>query len=64
MTKEQIGIILGAGYGTRLKKGIEEDASGKYKHLLQLPKPLVPIQGDHTIVDIWLNILKKQANVK
>ena len=31
-------LILAAGYGTRLQRGIEQDSTGLYKNLLGLPK--------------------------
>lgn len=36
-------LILAAGYGTRLARDIENDASGRYANLLGVPKPLLPI---------------------
>ena len=38
-------LILAAGYGTRLEKEIKLDPSGKYSHLIIIPKPLLPIEG-------------------
>jgi NDP-sugar pyrophosphorylase family protein len=46
-------LILCAGYGTRLQKGIQDDPSGKYLHLLGLPKPLVPL-GGVPLITRWL----------
>ena len=43
--KEMKVIILAAGYGTRLQKDIENDPEQKYKHLKDVPKPLVPVGG-------------------
>lgn len=39
-------IILAAGYGTRLQKGL----SAEYKHLQELPKALLPVHGT-TLLD-------------
>lgn len=36
-------VVLGAGYGTRLAKDIENDISGRFTHLKALPKPLLPV---------------------
>lgn len=36
-------LVLAAGYGTRLEKDIRSDTSGRFAHLLGLPKPLLPI---------------------
>ena len=36
-------LVLGAGYGTRLQRDIEQDESGKYSGLIGCPKPLLPI---------------------
>ena len=36
-------VVLAAGYGTRLARDIEQDPAQTYKHLIGVPKPLVPI---------------------
>ncbi|EDQ86431.1 uncharacterized protein MONBRDRAFT_33828, partial [Monosiga brevicollis MX1] len=49
-------LILAAGYGTRLEKGIREDTSGIYSHLLGVPKPLLPI-GGIPLISRWIDAL-------
>jgi choline kinase len=48
-------IILAAGYGTRLQRDIENDP--QYKHLLGVPKPLVPVGGE-CLISRWMKIIK------
>lgn len=38
-------LILCAGYGTRLQRGIRDDPTQAYSHLLGVPKPLLPVGG-------------------
>eukprot|EP00300_Choanocystis_sp_HF-7_P011545 c17507_g1_i4.p1 GENE.c17507_g1_i4~~c17507_g1_i4.p1 ORF type:complete len:281 (-),score=76.01 c17507_g1_i4:204-1013(-) len=54
MSDKFVGIILGAGYGTRLRRDIEEDASGEFAHLVDTPKPLLPV-GHKPLVDHWVD---------
>lgn len=49
-------IILAAGYGTRLEKDIKNDPKQRYKHLLGVPKPLVPVGGE-SLISRWMSIL-------
>ena len=49
-------IILAAGYGTRLQRDIENDPKQQYKHLLGVPKPLVPVGGE-SVVSRWMRII-------
>ncbi|XP_046846133.1 uncharacterized protein LOC124439895 [Xenia sp. Carnegie-2017] len=46
-------IILAAGYGTRLQNDIENDPSKEYKHLMHVPKPLVPV-GGKSLISRWM----------
>lgn len=39
-------LVLAAGYGTRLGRDIAEDRSGRYTHLVNVPKPLLPIGSE------------------
>lgn len=55
-------IILAAGYGTRLQKDIENDLKQEYKHLLGVPKPLVPVGGECLISRWMTNILAVQTD--
>mmetsp|Transcript_10314 Transcript_10314/g.19498 ORF Transcript_10314/g.19498 Transcript_10314/m.19498 type:complete len:304 (+) Transcript_10314:38-949(+) len=47
-------LVLAAGYGTRLETGIREDTSGTFKHLIGVPKPLVPL-ASKPLIDYWLD---------
>ena len=49
-------LVLCAGYGTRLQKGVQGDSSGKYKNLLGLSKPLLPL-GGIPLLSIWIRLL-------
>ena len=50
-------IILAAGYGTRLQRDIENDPKQEYRHLLGVPKPLVPVGGE-CLVTRWMKNLQ------
>lgn len=50
-------LILGAGYGTRLQQDVQIDVTGRYAHLLGLPKALLPV-GDIPLITHWLNVFK------
>lgn len=49
------GVILCAGFGTRLTESIANDASQSFLHLLDVPKPLLPLGGS-SIAERWLDI--------
>jgi len=55
-------LILAAGYGTRLARGIDEDTSGNYAHLKGLPKGLLPI-GPKALIAHWIDDLIVQPCV-
>jgi dTDP-glucose pyrophosphorylase len=55
-------LILAAGYGTRLAKGIEDDQTGNFNHLKGLPKALLPI-GIKPLINHWIDELVKQPFV-
>ncbi len=48
-------IVLCAGFGTRLTESIANDASQSFLHLLDVPKPLLPLGGS-SIAQRWLEI--------
>eukprot|EP01134_Creolimax_fragrantissima_P000201 CFRG0201T1 len=56
-------LVLGAGYGTRLQKGIEEDAKGDFKFLLGKPKALLHV-GGKPLLSHWFDALRTNRNVK
>ncbi|KNC76569.1 hypothetical protein SARC_10934 [Sphaeroforma arctica JP610] len=62
-TTQVSAIVLGAGYGTRLQKGIEADSSGEYKELIGIPKPLLPV-GNKSLLSHWFESLKDNAFVR
>ena len=49
-----IHVLLVSGYGTRLEKDIKGDASCEFVHLLGVPKPLLPVSGERTVLDFWM----------
>jgi NDP-sugar pyrophosphorylase family protein len=49
-------VILAAGYGTRLSRDLEMDQTGNWRHLLGLPKPLLPI-GSTPLISHWLDTI-------
>jgi len=56
-------VILGAGYGTRLTRDIENDTTGQFDHLRGIPKPLLPI-GDLPLISHWVESLGPREDVK
>lgn len=55
-------VILGAGYGTRLTRDIDNDTTGQFLHLKGIPKPLLPI-GDLPLISHWVNCLGPRPDV-
>ncbi|KAI9268009.1 nucleotide-diphospho-sugar transferase [Phascolomyces articulosus] len=51
-----IVLILGAGYGTRLQRDLH--ASSDYKHLLGVPKALLPLGGRDALITHWLDLFR------
>ncbi|KAI9496164.1 nucleotide-diphospho-sugar transferase [Zychaea mexicana] len=49
-------LILGAGYGTRLQRDLH--ASPDYKHLLGVPKALLPLGGRDALITHWLELFR------
>ena len=50
-------IILAGGYGTRLQKDLQNDPDRPYKHLLGVPKPLLPI-GHLPLISHWMKLIQ------
>ena len=46
----------GSSYGTRLERDIRDDAAGTFKHLIGVPKPLVPINS-LPLLTRWVRLL-------
>ena len=55
-------LILGAGYGTRLARDLENDTTGQYSPLIGIPKPLLPI-GDLPLVSHWMKQIEKCTDI-
>ncbi|XP_065898856.1 uncharacterized protein [Dysidea avara] len=58
-----ICIILVAGHSALLEAEILADKSGKYTHLIGVPKALLPARPGHsqeTILDCWWNVVKSR----
>nr|XP_023670601.1 mannose-1-phosphate guanyltransferase-like [Paramormyrops kingsleyae] len=55
-------VILAAGYGTRLQRDIENDTTGKFQHLIGIPKPLLPI-GHAALISHWIKALNESGCV-
>ena len=51
-------IVLAAGFGTRLRRSLAADESGDYAHLVDVPKPLLPLGAHGTIAQRWAADLK------
>ncbi|CAB1346711.1 unnamed protein product [Coregonus sp. 'balchen'] len=49
-------VILAAGYGTRLQRDIDNDTSGRFKHLAGIAKPLLPV-GHCALISHWVQAL-------
>lgn len=54
-------IVLAAGFGTRLTSSIASDPSQCFLHLLETPKPLLPLTGS-TIVHRWVEDFSRIAS--
>ncbi|CAO3631606.1 unnamed protein product [Cunninghamella echinulata] len=44
-------LILGAGYGTRLQRNLKQSAD--YRHLLGIPKALLPLGDQNALITHW-----------
>jgi NDP-sugar pyrophosphorylase family protein len=44
-------IVLAAGFGTRLRASLQNHA--EFGHLIDTPKPLLPLGGHGTIAELW-----------
>lgn len=49
-------VILAAGYGTRLQRDVDNDTSGRFKHLAGIAKPLLPV-GHCPLISHWVQAL-------
>ncbi|XP_076812554.1 uncharacterized protein LOC143459338 [Clavelina lepadiformis] len=56
-------VILAGGFGTRLARDIRNDASGKYKELLHLPKSLLPI-GPKPLLSHWMKLFQESDDIE
>lgn len=55
-------LVLAAGYGTRLEQGIRAEASGKYRSLIGVPKPLIPL-ANKPLISYWLDIVEASGRL-
>ena len=55
-------LILGAGFGTRLERDLKNEVTDHYKHLIGVPKPLLPI-GHQPLVTHWMKSLETISDV-
>lgn len=49
-------VILAAGYGTRLQRDVGNDTTGRFKHLLGIAKPLLPV-GHCALISHWVKAM-------
>ena len=56
-----IGLILAAGYGTRLSRDLQERTE-EYPQLVGVPKPLLPVAGVPLITH-WVRSLKACSQI-
>lgn len=56
-------LVLCGGYGTRLVRDIVSDPSQQYKHLVNVPKALLPI-GDYPLLTHWVKAFQKLSEVE
>ncbi|KAI8079111.1 mannose-1-phosphate guanyltransferase beta-like protein [Gilbertella persicaria] len=52
-------LILGAGYGTRLQRDLS--SSEEYKHLLGVPKALLPLGNRDALITHWIELFEKHG---
>jgi len=52
-----IALVLAAGYGTRLERDLREDKSGKFRHLVGVPKALIPVAGT-PLINYWITAFR------
>ncbi|XP_012706521.3 glucose-1-phosphate thymidylyltransferase [Fundulus heteroclitus] len=55
-------VILAAGYGTRLQRDVSADRSGRFAHLVGVPKPLLPV-GRFPLITHWVRALNRSRTV-
>ncbi|MEQ2271429.1 hypothetical protein XENORESO_004162 [Xenotaenia resolanae] len=55
-------VILAAGYGTRLQRDVSSDSSGRFAHLVGVPKPLLPV-GQCPLITRWILALSRSGTV-
>ncbi|RXM37287.1 hypothetical protein EOD39_3118 [Acipenser ruthenus] len=53
-------VILAAGYGTRLQRDLQNDPTGRFKSLIGIPKPLLPV-GHSALISRWIAALENTA---
>ncbi|XP_038155393.1 glucose-1-phosphate thymidylyltransferase [Cyprinodon tularosa] len=53
-------VILAAGFGTRLQRDVSSDASGRFGHLIGVPKPLLPV-AQCPLISYWIRALRRSG---
>ncbi|KAG0169217.1 hypothetical protein DFQ30_003852 [Apophysomyces sp. BC1015] len=54
--------VKGAGYGTRLQRDLQQSLT--YKHLLGIPKALLPIGNRDALITHWLELFEEHGILK
>eukprot|EP00040_Diaphanoeca_grandis_P030246 m.178400 g.178400 ORF g.178400 m.178400 type:complete len:622 (-) comp31938_c0_seq1:184-2049(-) len=55
-------VILCAGLDERLESELRADTSGKYKHLVMVPKALLPDAYGNTLLDNWWELIRSSQS--
>ncbi len=55
-------LILGGGFGKRLEKDVQTGGNDNFKHLIGVPKGLLPI-GKHPLMTHWMKILETVEDI-
>jgi len=58
-----MGVILAAGYGTRLAADLQGDNTGLWDHIKDCPKPLLPL-GNISLLTRWTTALHELKEVE
>ena len=56
-------LILAGGFGTRLQQDLKSKSQLKYKHLIGISKPLLPIAGK-PLVTHWMSLFETCSDIQ
>ena len=56
-------VVLCGGYGTRLVRDVINDPSQEFKHLVNVPKALLPV-GDCSLLTHWVKIFQNIPEIE